>query len=88
MKQFFLLYLLLINAASFWVMLVDKTRARKKAWRIPEARLFTLAVLGGSLGIWGGMYAFRHKTRHRAFVWGIPAILVAQGVILLVLRNF
>lgn len=88
MKQFFLLYLLLINAASFWVMLVDKTRARKKAWRIPEARLFTLAVLGGSLGILGGMYAFRHKTRHRAFVWGIPAILVAQGIILLVLRNF
>ncbi len=88
MKQFFLLYLLLINAASFWVMLVDKTRAKKKAWRIPESRLFTLAALGGSLGIWGGMYAFRHKTRHRSFLWGIPAIVAAQGVMLLILRNF
>ncbi len=53
-------------------MLVDKYKARKNLWRIRESTLFLVAVLGGSLGIWLGMYAVRHKTRHPSFTLGIP----------------
>ena len=70
-----------MNALAFFVMLMDKLRAKKKRWRVPEAVLFTLALLGGSLGIWAGMYLVRHKTRHLKFVLGIPLILILQVVI-------
>ena len=76
--NFFLLYLLLINAAAFLLMLADKVKARKNRWRIPERTLIGSAVLGGSIGALLGMYAFRHKTRHLKFTLGIPAILIAQ----------
>ena len=71
-------YLLLINAAAFVLMLSDKEKARKNKWRIPESTLFTIAVFGGSLGIYAGMYAFRHKTRHIKFSLGIPVLLSIQ----------
>lgn len=76
--KYFLLYLLLINAAAFLLMLVDKHKARKNRWRIPERTLIGSALLGGSVGALLGMYTFRHKTRHLKFTLGIPAILVAQ----------
>jgi len=57
---------------------IDKSKARRKAWRIPEARLFLIALLGGSVGSVIGMYVFHHKTRHWYFVWGMPAILTVQ----------
>ena len=76
------IYLIVMNAAAFLVMLADKNRAKKKLWRVPEAALFTLALLGGSLGIWAGMYLARHKTRHGKFVLGIPLILIMQIVLL------
>ena len=76
--KYFLLYLLLINAAAFLLMLVDKIKARKNRWRIPERTLFGSALLGGSIGAILGMYAFRHKTRHLSFTLGMPAILIAQ----------
>ena len=76
--KYFLLYLLLINAAAFLLMLVDKIKARKNRWRIPERTLIGSALLGGSVGALLGMYTFRHKTRHLKFTLGIPAILVAQ----------
>lgn len=76
--KYFLLYLLLINAAAFLLMLVDKHKARKNRWRIPERTLMLSAALGGSVGALLGMYTFRHKTRHLKFTLGIPAILVAQ----------
>lgn len=66
-------------------MLSDKQRARKNKWRISEATLFSIATVGGSLGILLGMYTFRHKTKHIRFTAGIPAILAVQillGVIL------
>lgn len=72
------IYLLLINAAAFLLMLADKYKAKKHLWRIPEATLLTAAALGGSLGAWIGMYAVRHKTRHLKFVIGVPLILVLQ----------
>ena len=77
MKYFFL-YLLLINAAAFVLMLVDKIKAKKNRWRIPERTLISSAVLGGSIGALMGMYTFRHKTRHLKFTLGVPAILIAQ----------
>ena len=76
--KYFLLYLLLINAAAFLLMLVDKIKARKNRWRIPERTLIGTAVLGGSIGALLGMRCFRHKTRHPKFTLGIPAILIAQ----------
>ena len=71
-------YLAAVNAVTFAVYGADKRRARKERRRVPEKTLFLLAVIGGSAGAWAGMYAFRHKTRHWYFVWGIPAILAAQ----------
>lgn len=77
-----LVYLFIINALGFALMLMDKYKAKKKRWRIPEATLLGIAVIGGSLGCLGGMYAVRHKTRHSKFTLGIPAILVVQTIIL------
>ncbi len=71
-------YLILMNAAGLLIMRIDKKKACRDAWRIPEARLILTAALGGSIGVWLGMYLFRHKTRHRKFVIGIPAILLFQ----------
>lgn len=76
-----LVYLLIINAASFILMLVDKVKARKNLWRIPEATLFLVAAIGGSVGSILGMYTFRHKTKHIKFIVGMPLILAAQIVI-------
>ena len=76
--NYFLLYLLLINAAAFVLMLADKAKARKNRWRIPERTLIGSALLGGSIGTLLGMYTFRHKTRHLKFTLGVPAILIAQ----------
>ena len=76
--KYFLWYLLLINAAAFMLMLVDKRKARKNRWRIPERTLILSAAFGGSIGALLGMYTFRHKTKHLKFTLGIPAILIAQ----------
>ena len=76
--KYFLLYLLLINAVAFVLMLVDKRKARKNRWRIPERTLILSALFGGSIGALLGMYTFRHKTKHLKFTLGIPAILIAQ----------
>ena len=73
-----LLYLLIINAAGFLVMTADKLYAKKNMWRIPERTLLGVAVIGGSIGVWAGMYAVRHKTKHLKFVIGVPAILILQ----------
>jgi len=71
-------YLILMNAAAFLLMLVDKQKAKKKKWRIPEATLMGVAALGGSVGALAGMYTFRHKTKHTKFTVGIPVILILQ----------
>lgn len=57
---------------------IDKLKAKKNRWRIPEKTLFILSLIGGSIGSWSGMYVFRHKTKHWYFVIGMPAILLAQ----------
>lgn len=73
------IYLAAVNLAGFLLMGLDKWKARHKKWRVPEKTLFGAAIAGGSLGVWAGMYAFRHKTRHWQFVVGIPLILAAQA---------
>ena len=75
-----LVYLLLINALAFALMLLDKYKARKNLWRIPEKVLFSIALAGGSVGALLGMYAVRHKTKHAAFTVGIPVILFLQFI--------
>lgn len=76
--KYLMIYLLIINAAGLLLMLVDKWKAIHDRWRIPEKTLFTVAILGGSIGTLAGIYLFRHKTRHRSFTIGIPGILVLQ----------
>ena len=78
MQTMILLYLLIVNAVAFLLMLVDKRSAQKKLWRIPESTLLLSAAIGGSIGSLAGMYTFRHKTRHPKFTLGVPAILIAQ----------
>ena len=78
-------FFLLVNLLGFYAMYSDKLRAKKRAFRIPEATLFAIAFIGGSIGCIIGMYLFRHKTRHWYFVYGMPLILILQiaGIFLL-----
>ena len=78
LEHLVLLYLIIINAVGFLLMLADKLKAKRGVWRIPEATLMAIAAMGGSIGSLAGMYCFRHKTRHIKFTLGIPLILIAQ----------
>ena len=80
-----LVYLLIINAVGFILMLVDKIKAKKNKWRIPEATLFLVAAIGGSIGSIAGMYTFRHKTKHFSFILGMPLILAIQIVLIILI---
>ena len=71
-------YLIAINAVTFIMYGIDKYKAKKAKWRISEATLLLLAVLGGSIGAWMGMKVWHHKTMHKKFKYGIPAILLIQ----------
>ncbi len=81
------LYLLVINLAGFAMMGIDKGRAKRGAWRIPEKTLFTCALLGGSLGTTLGMSTFRHKTKHWYFKYGMPLIFVVQVLLINYITN-
>lgn len=82
------IYLAVINVAAFATFGADKSRAKKDAWRVPEKRLFLLALLGGSLGANLGMHLFHHKTRHWYFRYGLPAIFAAQLALGVYLKFF
>ena len=69
-----------VNALGFFSVWQDKRRARRGAWRTPEKRFFLLAALGGCPGVYLAMRLLRHKTRHRRFMWGLPALLAVQCV--------
>ena len=75
---FILVYLLIMNIVGYAMMGIDKKRAIQGAWRISEASLFLVALLGGSLCSILGMQRFRHKTKHWYFKYGMPAILILQ----------
>ncbi len=81
--DFILLYVAIVNLVSLIVMGIDKRKARKRAFRIPESTLFVLAIIGGSLGSIIGMHLFRHKTRHWYFLYGMPVILALQVILIL-----
>ena len=74
-------YFIIMNIVGIIVMGADKHKAKVHAWRIPEKTLFTVSILGGSVGTWAGMYIFRHKTKHWYFVIGMPLILIIQILI-------
>ena len=82
--KYLLFYLVIINAVGFFLMLIDKQKAKKRKWRIPEAVLMGSAIIGGSLGAWCGMQLFRHKTKHKKFTLGIPAIIGIQALVAVV----
>ena len=80
-----LIYLAAVNLFGLIIMGVDKSRAKRRKWRIPEATLFLVAIIGGSVGSILGMYLFRHKTKHWYFVVGMPVILVLQIIAALIM---
>ncbi len=88
MKFLLPIYLLLINALGFILMLSDKQRAKKNLWRIPEATLMTVAAVGGSLGTLAGMRIFHHKTKHLKFSLGVPLLLTAHVLLSLAIMLF
>lgn len=82
-------YIVIINITGFIIMGIDKKRAIKHMWRVPEKTLFLTALFGGSLGILLGMKNFRHKTKHLTFCVGIPAIILVQILIVLyIIKNY
>ena len=74
-------YLLAINIATFFLYGIDKYKAKKGRWRISEATLLMMAVIGGSIGAWVGMRLWHHKTMHKKFKYGIPIIIILQVVL-------
>ena len=82
-----LVYLLIVNAIGFILMLTDKIKAKKNLWRIPESTLLLSAAIGGSIGSILGMYTFRHKTKHVSFLLGMPLILAVQIVIVILIMG-
>ena len=75
-------YLIITNIVTFLVYGLDKWKAKKSKWRIREAALLGLAVLGGSIGAWLGMKVWHHKTMHTKFRYGIPAIIIIQLILI------
>ncbi len=80
-EQFILVYLVVMSVVTFFVYGIDKWKAQHKRWRIPESVLLGLAAVGGSVGAWLGMQVWHHKTQHKKFKYGVPAIFVAQLVL-------
>ncbi|WP_131038610.1 DUF1294 domain-containing protein [Clostridioides difficile] len=78
MKNFILIYFIVINSIAFFSMYIDKKRAIRNEWRIKEATLMSIAVIGGSIGSIIGMYSFRHKTKYIKFTFGTPFRLFLQ----------
>ena len=71
-------YFLAVNITSFLLYGIDKYKAKKGRWRISEATLLLMAVIGGSIGAWVGMRIWHHKTMHKKFKYGIPVIIIFQ----------
>lgn len=84
MKYLFYI-LLLVNIIGFLTMGLDKDLARKGKWRVSELVLFLYALAGGGIGIYAGMYCFRHKTRKKIFTFGVPAIIILETLIVILL---
>ena len=80
-------FIAILNVITFLIYAIDKWKAKKNRWRIPESILLLLAVLGGSIGAWMGMKIWHHKTMHKKFKYGIPLIMILQiGMLLYLLQ--
>ena len=80
-------YLLAVNTLTFLLYGIDKYKAKKARWRISEATLLMMAVIGGSIGAWAGMRLWHHKTMHKKFKYGIPLIILLQVALVFYLHN-
>ena len=76
----FIMYLISVNIIGFILMYIDKRKAMKKHYRIPERTFWALAILGSALGTYIGMKLFRHKTKHRSFMIGMPILFIVNIV--------
>ena len=82
-----LYYLLAVNIATFFLYGIDKYKAKKGKWRVSEATLLMMAVIGGSIGAWSGMRLWHHKTMHKKFKYGIPIIIIMQVSLVVYLHS-
>lgn len=87
MHQYSMYYLLAINIMSFFLYGIDKYKAKKGKWRISEATLLMIAVIGGNIGAWAGMRLWHHKTMHKKFKYGIPIIIILQVCLVVYLHS-
>ena len=87
MMNIILYYLLAVNIATFLLYGIDKYKAKKNKWRISEATLLMIAVIGGSIGAWAGMRLWHHKTMHKKFKYGIPVIIIMQVCLVVYLHT-
>ena len=87
MHQYSMYYLLAINIVSFFLYGIDKYKAKKGKWRVSEATLLMMAVIGGSIGAWAGMRLWHHKTMHKKFKYGIPIIIILQVCLVVYLHS-
>lgn len=81
--KYLIIYIIGINIIGFLAMFIDKQKAKRGTWRIPEKTLFILTLLGGGIGTISGMYLFRHKTRKLYFTVGFPAILISEAALII-----
>lgn len=80
--SYVLVYIFLLSLVGFVLMGVDKWKAKRNRWRVPERTIFLIAGLGGAIGATLGMHAFHHKTRHWYFKFGLPALMMLQIALL------
>jgi uncharacterized membrane protein YsdA (DUF1294 family) len=86
--QNIILYFIIINIIGFAIMFIDKQKAKRGSWRIPENTIFIITAIGGGIGTIAGMYAFRHKTKKWTFKIGLPVLLVLDILIVLYLSFY
>ena len=82
MQMVILIWIGIMSMWAFAAMGYDKRQAKKKGQRVPEKNLWALAILGGGIGAYFGMQAFRHKTRHTSFRIGFLILALAYGVVI------
>lgn len=87
MNNLLLLYFFIINLIGYFLMYLDKQKAKKDKWRIKESTLFIVSIIGGSIGTFLGMKVFRHKTKHLKFKVGIPFIIIVQALFIYFLNT-
>ena len=73
-------YMVLINVIGFFIMAIDKYKAKHRKWRVAESTIWFISVIGGAIGTTVGMHLFRHKTKHRSFRYGLPLIAAIEAM--------